>query len=182
MLPLLAAGVGAAAQTLSGSQGSAPQRKIDLGPSGQRLEASLFNAISSGGIPYNLAARYLGQAKKIAQGRLRQGRSALQAAGAGNTSGTTSGRSLVLLRAINAQRLTDATTGPKELGEARITQGGANVQNMQAFAGQQLQVPITIAQNQAARQQYSQLMAARKGAALGSLAELAGASYFYSKG
>ena len=179
MLPMLAAGAGGLISTF-GSQPSAPQRKIGLGASGQQLEKQTFNAISSGGIPLNLASRYIGQARKIAQSRRQQGEKTLLASASGNLGGATSGRSLGLLQSINQQRLSDSTTGRQQLGQAQVTQGLSNLQNLNAFASQQLQVPVNIAQNRATSQQYEQMLSARRGAAIGSMAEIAGASYFYA--
>jgi len=180
MAPMLGAGLGQAAATLWGDSGSAPQQRVNLSAGGKKLEANIFNAIQNNGIPFNLASRYIGQAKKIAQTRNRANRNVLSKYAAGNVSGVTSGRGLTALLASSSQRLAGAGAGETALYNARRGQYANTQGNLLSFRNQQLQTPILAAQNQAASREYDQLIGARKGAALGSLAELAGASYFYA--
>lgn len=177
MLPMVGVGIGAAASTLFGSSGSAPQMAIPLLREGRALEKNIFNAINSGGIPYNLASRYIGQAKKLAMERKRMYDK--QLAGVGSRE-VVPGSSLTMLSAKLKQQLMDSMEGQRSLGEAKIGQAQNRLSQLINFRNQKLQVPIMAAQNQAAQAQYQQLISARKGAALGSLAELAGASYFYA--
>ena len=152
------------------SSGFSPQFKINLSPEGAKLEKQLFKSIKKDVYPESLAHRHLGAAKKVAQARQRQTTELMK--------GLSARKRLGALGAEGVMRMRESTSPFAEVAQSRMSWQKQKWQNMYDFMNMQRQTPIMAAQGQMYNEKLRRMAGARKGAALGGLAQLAAISAF----
>lgn len=177
--PALAMGIGAMLPTALGrtSTGTAPTAKIELTARGKQLETELYKSLKENKLfPENLAARFIGQAKKIEQLRSRTSRRLFSRAAAGDV---VSGGVAKAMVAEGASGIRGAQEGVRQVGEARRGFTLSRLSQLQNFINQQLQTPVMQAEADLISQELSQQRGAVQGRALGNIAELLAISHAF---
>lgn len=163
----LGLGVGSA---LSSGDKFKPQTTPILTPKGKKLEKGLFESIKSELFPENLAARFVGDAKKLAGARRKQFEKISAGAGFTSPENIVSGDIGRGFLRETATRLGEAGAGAKVAGGAKREFAISRLGKLQKFINLQSGTPILRAQAGLIKGEQQQAAGAQKGAILGTLA------------
>ena len=168
---LLGAGTGLYSALGGGSSGGfSPASSISMTPRGKELESSLYKSLKTDLFPENLASKFLGDAKKMAQARKRISSSALA-----STTGPESAVSGNVARGLLAEtsaRFGDASAGERKVGQEKRAFSLERLNKLQNFINLQSGSTVMQAQADLIRDEQQQLSGARTGAGIGSIAQL----------
>lgn len=173
---------GAAGGFLGGSGGGGPEfepiTQPKLTPEGEKLEKELFKSIKTELFPENLAARFIGDAKKIEQARRRTFERRFAGAGFRGPENIVTGKVARGFLGETAARLRGTQPGVRRAGEARRDFAVSRLSKLQSFINLQSGTPLLRARAGLIKGEQEQAESARMGAAIGSLASLAAISRY----
>lgn len=153
-----------------------PITQPKLTPKGEKLEKELFKSIKTTLFPENLASRFIGDAKRIMQTRRRVSRRGFAGAGFRGPESVVGGNVARGFLNETATRLRGTQPGIRRAGEARREFSLGRLGNLQNFINLQSGTPILKARAGLIKGEQEQAAGARKGAFIGSLAQLAAMS------
>jgi hypothetical protein len=147
-----------------------PSAKIEMTPGGKRLETSLYESLKTDLFPENLASKFIGDAKKMLQARKK-----IATRGIVSPTGpedVVSGDIAKSILAETSTRFAGAPTGPRKVGQAKRAFSIERLGKLQKFINLQAQAPILQAQADLISKEIEQSRGARKGAKIGSIAQM----------
>ncbi len=160
-----------------GAGGFTPSSKIQMTPAGKTLETSLAKSLKTDMFPQNLASKFLGDAKKMAQARRKISTRAITSAGATGPESVVTGNIGRGLLAETSMRFEDAPVGQRKVGRFKRAFSLERLNKLQNFINLQSGTAVVQAQADLLREESDQATGARRGAAIGSIAQLAAAGY-----
>ncbi len=158
-----------------------PITQPKLTPKGEKLEKELFKSIKTTLFPENLASRFIGDAKRIEQARRRGSERRFAGAGFRGRENVVGGNVAKGFLGETSARLRGTRPGIRRAGEARRKFSLGRLGNLQNFINLQSGTPILRAQAGLIKGEQEQAAGAKKGAFIGSLAQLAAMSDIRAK-
>ena len=177
-----AAIVGAGAAVYSATQtgkggGFSPTSAISMTPGGKKLEGALYKSVKTDLFPENLASKFLGDAKKMAQARKRVSTRAITSAATTGPESVVTGDIGKGLLAETSMRFGEAPAGQRKAYQSKRAFGLEQLNKLQNFINMQSGSAVLQAQADLIRGEVGQAQGARQGAAIGSIAQLTAAGY-----
>ncbi|MHC4365862.1 MAG: hypothetical protein ACYSTJ_10375 [Planctomycetota bacterium] len=150
-----------------------PSSEVKLTPGGEKLETGLYESIKSDLFPENLAAQFIGQAKKVEQARQKRS-SQLLSAGAATGPQTAVGGGIARgLISEGRARLAGGPAGVARVGGAKREFALNRLGNLQNFMNLQSQTPLLRNQANLLSDELAQQRGADAGAMIGGMAQIA---------
>jgi len=169
-------GIALMAGSFLGGFGKKKKGKIYIptySPEGKKVFKGLHESVLKGLFPENLASRFIGDAKKIEQSRRRMTERAFAGAGYRGRENVVSGNVARGFLGETSARFKGVQTGLRRAGLARRDFALSRLGKLQNIINLEANKPIALAQAGMMKSEMEQAEGAGKGAAIGSLAQLA---------
>lgn len=150
-------------------------------PEGKKVKGELQKSIMGALFPENLAARFIGDARRIEQARRKTTEQGFAGAGFRGPEKVVTGNVARGFLGETATRLRGVQRGARQAGEAKRGFELSRLGNLQNLINLETDKPLALAQAGAYKKELSQTEGAGMGAAIGSLASLVAASRYFGK-
>lgn len=150
-------------------------------PEGKKVKGELQKSIMGALFPENLAARFIGDARRIEQARRKTTEQRFAGAGFRGPENVVTGNVARGFLGETATRLGGVQRGARQVGQAKRGFELSRLGNLQNLINLETDKPLALAQADLYKKELSQLEGAETGAAIGSLASLVAASRYFGK-
>ena len=150
-------------------------------PEGKEVKGELHKSVMGTLFPENLAARFIGDAKKIEQARRKTAGRGFAGAGFRGPESVVTGSAARGFLNETATRLESVRPGVRQAGEAERGFELSRLGNLQNLINLETDKPLALAQAGLYKKELGQAEGARTGAAIGSLASLVALSRYFDK-
>ena len=150
-------------------------------PEGKKVKGELQKSVMGTLFPENLAARFIGDARKIEQARRKTTEHGFAGAGFRGPETVVTGSAARGFLGETSTRLRGAPAGTRQAGEAKRGFELSRLGNLQNLINLETDKPLALAQAGLYKKELGQAEGARTGAAIGSLASLVALSRYFDK-